>query len=702
MKRLTKTIVSSLAAAALVSTMVVVPGAALAAGSYTAPAAGSLTGQTAVVYTGNLNGDVAAMAKAATIKADYEAAGAVVVLADTGNFYQGSKYTAATRGKIATQALKESGYDVVAIGAREFYYGNGALGAKAHGDYREMGTITENLADAGIAGVSSNVTGDNASFAFAKNKQEGDVGFVALSDPDIPDTVLEESIDGLTFASGVGTAEAQVQELKGTDPAPKHIVALSNLAADPAVAGADAVVNTPAGAGEVAGAVVFDAAGNVSRTEIDLAGVEPDATAAAAIKTLTDAVDAEYPSSVNNTTLFQGSTAAVRGGETNTGDLWTDALVWFANNDETAKAGLESNGVDAKHVVAVWNGGNLRDYIYPGEIILQDIERTLPYPNQVHIVYLTGAQLLETLESAYQALPYDAADADNVAQNAAFLNVSGMKVELDTSVAYDKGDATGNWFKANSITRTKILEVNGQEFDENAKYAIATSNAIANGMDSNYVIKDLVAEEKLVKTTTNTKVVQAVWGYITSANGLNGDLTKYTVADTRLAAAIASAKVAAKQQTYTGKALKPAVTVTLGGKTLKRDTDYTVAYSKNTNIGTAAITVTGTGSYAGTAKGSFKIVAPVVKASKITNIAVGKKKMTVTVKKVSGATAYKVQYKAKGAKKWKTKIAKKAKVTIKKLEKGKRYQVKVTAQKKVAKLTFSAKASQATTSKKIK
>ena len=142
--------------------------------------------------------------------------------------------------------------------------------------------------------------------------------------------------------------------------------------------------------------------------------------------------------------------------------------------------------------------------------------------------------------------------------------------------------------------------------------------------------------------------------------------------------------------------------VTLSGKALKQGTDYTVAYSKNTNIGTAAITVTGKGSYTGTAKGSFKIVAPVVKASKVKKITVGKKKMTVTVKKVSGATAYKIQYKVKGAKKWKTKTAKKAKVTIKKLKKGKKYQVKVTAQKKVAKKTFSAKASKAKTSKKIK
>ncbi len=85
----------------------------------------------------------------------------------------------------------------------------------------------------------------------------------------------------------------------------------------------------------------------------------------------------------------------------------------------------------------------------------------------------------------------------------------------------------------------------------------------------------------------------------------------------RINAANASkATVKAANQTYTGSALKPAATVTLGGKTLKQGTDYTVAYSNNTNAGTATVTVTGKGNYTGTAKGTFKINA--ANASKAT------------------------------------------------------------------------------------
>ena len=74
-----------------------------------------------------------------------------------------------------------------------------------------------------------------------------------------------------------------------------------------------------------------------------------------------------------------------------------------------------------------------------------------------------------------------------------------------------------------------------------------------------------------------------------------------------VAASIAKATVTVADQTWTGKALKPTPTVTLGSVTLKSGTDYTVAYSNNTNAGTATVTVTGKGNYTGTAKGTFSI-----------------------------------------------------------------------------------------------
>ena len=61
-------------------------------------------------------------------------------------------------------------------------------------------------------------------------------------------------------------------------------------------------------------------------------------------------------------------------------------------------------------------------------------------------------------------------------------------------------------------------------------------------------------------------------------------------------------------QTYTGSAIEPDVTVTDGETTLTLGTDYEVAYSNNISAGTATITITGKGNYAQTTSKTFNIV----------------------------------------------------------------------------------------------
>ena len=60
-------------------------------------------------------------------------------------------------------------------------------------------------------------------------------------------------------------------------------------------------------------------------------------------------------------------------------------------------------------------------------------------------------------------------------------------------------------------------------------------------------------------------------------------------------------------QTYTGSSIEPSVTVTLNGKTLKLNEDYTLTYSNNVNVGTATITINGIGNYTGSKKVNFNI-----------------------------------------------------------------------------------------------
>ncbi len=151
---------------------------------------------------------------------------------------------------------------------------------------------------------------------------------------------------------------------------------------------------------------------------------------------------------------------------------------------------------------------------------------------------------------------------------------------------------------------------------------------------------------------------------------------------------ISGATVTAKNQTYTGKALTPAVTVEMNGKTLVKDTDYTVAYSNNKDAGTAKITVTGKGGYKDTASGKFVInkaaqkMKVTKKTFKVKAKAIKNKPKTIkpakliTVKKATGKKTYVVKPYGKKAKK--VLKCSKTKVIVKKGTKRGNYKVKIT------------------------
>ena len=217
--------------------------------------------------------------------------------------------------------------------------------------------------------------------------------------------------------------------------------------------------------------------------------------------------------------VLYGADDAARKAETNLGDLWTDALLWFATSGEInayfeeddVTAGNTQIAVDADHIVALWNGGNLRADVPAGKFDAEALAEVLPYPNKVAVVYMTGAQLAEALEAASQGLPYS---EETAAACASFMQVAGLKYTVDTSVEYARGEAYGdNWFKAVSLGRVTIEEVNGQPFDAEETYAVITSNANFNGMDSSYIFPIAAGENE--KSTITTAVVRdVVWMYL--------------------------------------------------------------------------------------------------------------------------------------------------------------------------------------------
>lgn len=69
---------------------------------------------------------------------------------------------------------------------------------------------------------------------------------------------------------------------------------------------------------------------------------------------------------------------------------------------------------------------------------------------------------------------------------------------------------------------------------------------------------------------------------------------------------------------YTGNELTQTVTVTVGGKELTKDTDYTVSDLTGTEPGSYPVTVTGTGNYTGTVTKSFEIAKADISSAEIT------------------------------------------------------------------------------------
>lgn len=125
-------------------------------------------------------------------------------------------------------------------------------------------------------------------------------------------------------------------------------------------------------------------------------------------------------------------------------------------------------------------------------------------------------------------------------------------------------------------------------------------------------------------------------------------------------------------KSYTGKAIKPSITIKDGNKKLVSGTDYTVTYKNNTKPGKATATITGKGDYTGTKTVTFNIAPKKVKLSAKTSGAGA----VLSWKKSTGATGYEIYYSTNGGKFRKLTTVKSAKYTAE-LTSGSAYKFRV-------------------------
>ena len=89
---------------------------------------------------------------------------------------------------------------------------------------------------------------------------------------------------------------------------------------------------------------------------------------------------------------------------------------------------------------------------------------------------------------------------------------------------------------------------------------------------------------------------------------------------------------------YNGSKITPALTLMDGAKKLIKNTDYTVTYTNNVNVGTATVIIQGKGNYTGSLKKVYQII-PGTPTLKLTS---GSKKATISWSKVKGTNGYEV------------------------------------------------------------
>ena len=468
-----------------------------------------MDGKTVILHTNDVHGSIELYAKVAAMKGDYEAQGAQVILADAGDYSQGTVYVSVNKGKDAVTMMNAAGYDVATIGNHEFDYGYAQL--------------KSNLDSAVFKVVCANVLQDGSPVFDAYtmiNKGGVQVAFVGLETPEAQTKANPALIQGLTFLAGDEMyAAVQTQVDAARTAGADIVIVLTHLGVDSSsepntsydlykkVNGIDFIIDghshtvmTKGPEGEPIqstgtalnniGVITIDnATKKIESNELipiwhteEVDGKEvpvydytkSDETVANAAKAIIDPIDADYDQKFAESAVDLNGAKAPgnRTEETNLGDLITDAMMWAIKT--------KAPGVDMNNAVAITNGGGIRAAIAKGDITKKDVNTVLPFGNTLAVVYVKGSELLEALEVSTYCTPKSLGG---------FPQFAGMEVELNTACEYDANDTTypgSTYFGPKSINRITIKTVNGKAFDKDATYAVITNNFLAAGGDTYY------------------------------------------------------------------------------------------------------------------------------------------------------------------------------------------------------------------------
>ncbi len=499
-------------------------------------AAPPMKGKVVILHSNDVHGNIEGYARIAQLKMDYEKQGAAVILADAGDFMQGSPYVNMTRGEDAIALMNAAGYDVAALGNHEFDYG-----------YEHQ---REALARARFSILCADIFDGEGTALYPATKiiRKGGVkiGFVGITTPESKTSVNPVLVKDLQFSEG-DTLYAKAQEgidaLK--DEGADIVIALAHLGVDAvsaphrstdlyaAISGIDFIIDghshTVMTAGEngepiqstgtefsYIGVIVIDGASKsieenylrpVYVTAEDgslVPDIENEPKVAADVQEIIERVDAEYNIAFAETLVYLNGEREPgnRTEETNLGSLIADAMRWSVLQVEGS---LE---VESDYAIALTNGGSIRASIPTGSVTRKDIRTALPFGNTIAVIYVMGAELLEALEASTYCTP---------AAAGGFPQVSGIEFTIDTSIEYDSREEpypASTYYGPASIRRVAVDNVNGKPFDEGALYAVITNDFLAAGGDTYYAFSAATR-----RFDTGLIDAEAVMSYITDFLG---------------------------------------------------------------------------------------------------------------------------------------------------------------------------------------
>lgn len=212
--------------------------------------------------------------------------------------------------------------------------------------------------------------------------------------------------------------------------------------------------------------------------------------------------------------------------------------VRMVRNRENALANLSADGYRyAGNCDIGWvNGGGVRADLPEGDITYADIIKVHPFGNMLCVAEATGQEILDALEwSSRLTMDVYADNGNAVAENGGFLQVSGLKYTINTSIPSPcVADENGLFLEVNGERRVSDVVVENKEtgeyepIDPEKVYTLATHNYMLKSAGDGYTM----FQDNTFLVDEAIPDYQVLINYITV--GLNGDLSAYADVEGRI------------------------------------------------------------------------------------------------------------------------------------------------------------------------